>query len=36
VSGGTIPSQGVQKMLFDSLEPYSAFFRELKNNTSDK
>lgn len=36
VSGGTITSQGVQKMLFDSLEPYSAFFRELKNNTSDK
>lgn len=36
VSGGTITSQGVQKMLFDSLEPYSAFFCELKNNTSDK
>ncbi len=36
VSGGTITSQGVQKMLFDSLGTYSAFFRELKNNTSDK
>lgn len=31
VSGGTITSQGVQKMLFDSLEPYAAFFKELKN-----
>lgn len=31
VSGGTITSQGVQKMLFDSLEPYTAFFKELKN-----
>lgn len=31
VSGGTITSQGVQKMLFDSLEPYTAFFNELKN-----
>ena len=29
VSGGTITSQGVQKMLYDSLEPYSAFFKEL-------
>ena len=36
VSGGTITSRGVQKMLFDSLGSYSAFFRELKNNTSDK
>lgn len=32
VSGGTITSQGVQKMLFDSLEPYSAFLLSLKNN----
>lgn len=29
VSGGTITSQGVQKMLYDSLEPYTAFFRDL-------
>ena len=29
VSGGTITSQGVQKMLFDSLQPYSAFFSML-------
>lgn len=35
VSGGTITSQGVQKMLFDSLEPYSAFFRALGNQASD-
>ena len=31
VSGGTITSQGVQKMLFDSLEPYTAFFSQLQN-----
>lgn len=31
ISGGTITSQGVQRMLFDSLEPYTAFFRKLKN-----
>lgn len=31
VSGGTITSQGVQKMLFDSLEPYAAFLSSLKN-----
>ena len=31
VSGGTITSQGVQKMLFDSLEPYTAFFMALQN-----
>lgn len=29
VSGGTITSQGVQKMLSNSLEPYSAFFKNL-------
>lgn len=29
VSGGTITSQGVQKMLFNSLEPYSAFFKKI-------
>ncbi|MCH5237521.1 MAG: NADH:ubiquinone reductase (Na(+)-transporting) subunit C [Muribaculaceae bacterium] len=32
VSGGTITSQGVQKMLFDSLEPYTAFFEKLQND----
>lgn len=31
ISGGTITSQGVQKMLQNSLEPYSAFFNELRN-----
>ena len=34
VSGGTITSQGVQKMLYDSLEPYTAFFNNLKNGRS--
>lgn len=29
ISGGTITSQGVQKMLANSLEPYSAFFKKL-------
>lgn len=29
VSGGTITSQGVQKMLFNSLQPYSAFLKSL-------
>lgn len=29
VSGGTITSQGVQKMLMDSLKPYSAFLKNL-------
>lgn len=29
ISGGTITSQGVQKMLANSLEPYSAFFKTL-------
>lgn len=29
ISGGTITSQGVQKMLSNSLEPYSAFFKNL-------
>lgn len=36
VSGGTITSQGVQKMLYESLYPYTAFFKELgskKNGT---
>lgn len=30
VSGGTITSQGVQKMLYDCLLPYSAFLKTLK------
>ena len=34
VSGGTITSQGVQKMLFDSLEPYVAFFSNLADGES--
>lgn len=33
VSGGTITSQGVQAMLFNSLEPYSAFFKTLNGET---
>lgn len=35
ISGGTITSQGVQKMLHDSLEPYSAFFKSLKESSPD-
>ena len=34
VSGGTITSQGVQKMLFNSLEPYTAFFSNLASGES--
>ena len=34
VSGGTITSQGVQKMLFNSLEPYTAFFSNLASGQS--
>ena len=34
VSGGTITSQGVQKMLFDSLEPYTLFFSNLSDGVS--
>lgn len=34
VSGGTITSQGVQKMLYDSLEPYTAFFSNLADGQS--
>lgn len=30
ISGGTITSQGVQRMLSNSLEPYTAFFKNLK------
>ncbi len=37
VSGGTITSQGVQKMLYNSLEPYTAFFNKLsKGKEADK
>lgn len=32
ISGGTITSQGVQKMLQNSLEPYTAYFKSLENN----
>lgn len=34
ISGGTITSQGVQKMLFNSLEPYAGFLKNL--STSQK
>lgn len=34
VSGGTITSQGVQKMLYDSLEPYTAYFSNLSDKES--
>lgn len=34
VSGGTITSQGVQKMLYDSLEPYTMFFSNLADGQS--
>ena len=33
VSGGTITSQGVQKMLFNSLEPYSTFLKSLSSTS---
>lgn len=36
VSGGTITSQGVEKMLSNSLEPYSAFFKSLKAGEPDE
>lgn len=36
ISGGTITSQGVQKMLAESLAPYSAFFKKLKEGKEDK
>jgi len=32
VSGGTITSQGVEKMLQNSLEPYTAYFKKLSEN----
>lgn len=31
ISGGTITSQGVQKMLDNSLRPYDAYFRNIQN-----
>ena len=34
VSGGTITSQGVQKMLYESLYPYTAYFSNLSDNQS--
>lgn len=34
VSGGTITSQGVQKMLYESLSPYVAFFTNLADGAS--
>lgn len=36
ISGGTITSQGVQKMLFNSLEPYSDFFKNLNRKEETK
>lgn len=36
VSGGTITSQGVQKMLYDSLEPYIGFFQTLQDGAAIK
>lgn len=35
ISGGTITSQGVSKMLQNSLEPYSAFLKSLQNKTAN-
>lgn len=34
VSGGTITSQGVQKMLAESLRPYTAFFKRLDKESN--
>lgn len=36
VSGGTITSQGVQKMLATSLEPYTAYFKKLDKKSNNK
>lgn len=33
ISGGTITSQGVQRMLANSLEPYDAFFKKLREQS---
>lgn len=35
VSGGTITSQGVQKMLYDSLLPYQAFLKKLSHSNPE-
>lgn len=35
ISGGTITSQGVQKMLENSLQPYTAFFKKLNEREED-
>jgi len=34
VSGGTITSQGVQKMLYESISPYEAFFNKLQTENN--
>ncbi|MDE7180629.1 MAG: NADH:ubiquinone reductase (Na(+)-transporting) subunit C [Muribaculaceae bacterium] len=36
ISGGTITSQGVQKMLENSLSPYTAYFKRLESQTTEK
>lgn len=36
VSGGTITSQGVQKMLQVSLEPYTAYFKKLTTESNEE
>ncbi len=36
ISGGTITSQGVQKMLENSLKPYSAYFKSLEGKEDNK
>ncbi len=35
ISGGTITSQGVQKMLWNSLEPYTNFFKSLNADNKE-
>lgn len=35
ISGGTITSQGVSRMLMNSLEPYAAFLKSLQNTTNN-
>jgi len=36
ISGGTITSQGVQKMLQNSLKPYTLYFKNLNEGKEDK
>lgn len=36
ISGGTITSQGVQRMLSNSLQPYDAYFQKLQNGSPTK